>query len=138
MTTEVQVGEHSYRVGKLNTLSQFHIVRRLAPIFAGLGESLKSMQDNPLQAIEPMTRAIAGLSDEDSNYVIFGCLKCVQRDAGQGRGWSAVTNSNQLMFQDIELPQMMELIWKVLESNLAGFLASLPDPATIEDKAKAS
>lgn len=115
---------HEYRVGKLNAREQFHIVRRLAPVF---GELVPALQGgSQFDAIPAMTRAIAGLSDEDADYCLFGLLKVVTRKQGQGMGYAPVSTGNAIMYDDVDMVGMLQLAWQSLQHNMAGFFTALP------------
>ena len=65
---EFSIGEHTYRAGKLDAVSQLHIVRRLAPILTtlrsvaaeGVGET----------ALQQAVEALGEISDEAVEYII--------------------------------------------------------------------
>ena len=131
MANEFQIGSHTYTAGKLGVIPQFHIVRRLAPVLAGLGESLKgnslaSLKEDPLGAALPIVDALSKMSDEDSEYVLNTCLAVVQRKMPGTIGWGAVyVPGGGIMFEDITLVETMQLTWKVLEANVMGFSDAL-------------
>lgn len=121
---EFELNGHTYRAGKLNARDQFHIVRRLAPV---LGNAAGS---SGMDALPPIADAIASLSDEQADYVLFGLLRCVQRKQPQGLGWAAVSTEHSLMYDDITMPVMMQLAWKALQHNMADFLHALPSASS--------
>lgn len=129
---------HAYKFGRLNAMQQFHVMRRLYAVSAALGEGFdtlrkqggaetllqKEKETNILEIITPLIRAIGQMSDQDAEYIISTCLGVVERQ-GAG-GWSRVQVApGQLMFQDIDMPCMMALTWRVLETNLSGFFFDL-------------
>lgn len=143
MTTEVN---EEYKFGKLDALSQFHIVRRLAPIVgdlvamianSGAIKSGKKFEDMKFEEIDfsglakdigPVMVTLAKLPDEDMNYALFGLLKCVTRKI-PGGGWGRITtDQNHFMFDDVkgDLKLMMTLAGKALAANLGGFINALP------------
>jgi hypothetical protein len=115
----------TYKVGKLDARAQFHIVRRLAPVF---GELVPALQDGKegFDAIPAMARAIAGLSDSDADYCIFGLLAVISRKQEQGLGWTPVATGNSLMYAEVDMVGMLQLAWQSLQHNMAGFFAALP------------
>ena len=157
---EFKVGEHTYRAGKLNARQQFHVGRRISPligqmfavgpVISGIAAARRAMEDgdnvseddaeDTVRATEamlvPFTRALAALSDADCDYVLDRCLGVVQRLTGtNGAGaWGDVFNAraNRIMFEDIDLMQMMQITAEVLMDNLGGFFATplpgMPSP----------
>lgn len=133
--SEITIAKNTYRIGKLNALQQFHVARRLAPVLATMGLSLRQLADGSKMSIDdflpvlgPVTEILAHMTDEDSNYVIFSALSATERK--QGDKWGPVVNGVSLMFQDMDLPEMMRLVVEVLKENLGGFLMGLNDDAT--------
>lgn len=145
---EFSVGGTTYRCTKLGAREQFHIVRRLAPVLGQLAPAFQKSYGNRaatsapaqgeenkgdklsavLDTLPVVAQAIAGLSDADADYVIFGLLKAVSRNMGQGLGWAPVCSIDgyQLQYQDIDMPTMLKLAAKALQFNLSGFFSALP------------
>lgn len=131
MATELVVGEHSYRVQKLNAIQQFHVARRVIPVLKTAIGALVALKNNegrvadPMDIIIAMSDDLARMSDEDSEYVLKTCLAVVQRK--QGSGWMSLMTAGRFQFEDLELPQMMQLVVAVLQDHFASFFAG--DPA---------
>jgi len=127
---EHTIGEHTYRVGRIDALKQFHIVRRLGPIFGELAPALRGATGNAeadvLTAVPAVMGAFAKLSDDDMNYCLFGLLAVVERKQPTGLGWGPVSTGHVLAYSDIAMTQMLQLAWVCLQQNLSGFFAALP------------
>jgi hypothetical protein len=81
----------------------------------------------------PIMEALASLPDADCDYVLDLCLAVVQRmQSGNGSGpmWSDIWNprASKLMFEDIELPAMLQIAMEVLRENLMGFFSAPVTP----------
>lgn len=130
---EFEIAGQAYRADKLNAFQQLHVARRIAPVMGAaitpeLIASFKSAASEPegtaaldgLSLFEPLAKAFGAMSDADVEFITKTCLGAVSRQ--QGPGWQRVmTASGQLMFQDLELPAMLQITWKVIEDNLKGF-----------------
>lgn len=134
---EVQIGNYTYTVGKLDARKQFHIVRRLTPVISGLagaaqGADIAAIRSGQvkLDQIAPLAEAISRMSDEDADYVLFGLLGVVKRKMPQGTGWAPVSAGPQMMFDDIDMSEMLHLAWEAVSFNLGGFFAALPSDLT--------
>lgn len=138
MPIQFTVGEHAYRTDrKINVFQQNNLLRRLLPAIGGIAAAFTESPSNPsdmakaagdafLNNIEPITTAIAHMSDEDSDFVLKTCLSVVSRQSAGGTGWAKVMAPNGvLMFEDIDLAQTYMIIWKVIEENLSSFFSSL-------------
>ncbi len=139
---EFQIGGSLYRTkGKIDARQQFHIARRLAPLvgqIVSLGPLLQTALSGPAidpSAVEalivPFSTALAKIPDEDCDYVLDRCLSVVQAQRTQPNGavvWADVWSGRvgRMMFEDITLPQMMQIAAEVLQENLAGFFAIAP------------
>lgn len=121
---EFELEGRTYRANKIDARTQFHIVRRLAPV---LGEIAPALQGKGgLDALPPLANAVAKLTDSDADYVIFGLLNAVVRKQDQGLGWGPVATGEQLMYDDITMPLMLKLAWQSFSFNMSGFFAALP------------
>jgi len=119
MLDTVEVNGHSYRIGKMPAKEQFHVMRRLGPAIMGfLASGVNG--GGMAGAMGPILDHLSKMSDEDSDYVLDHCLSVVQR--AQGNDWAKVRAPNgALLFNDIELPQLLNLTRAVLTENLRGF-----------------
>lgn len=148
--TEFEINGVQYRGGKLDTFKQLHVSRKIAPLvpkvlpaFAPFmkrekadGEKL-TVDDLGMvaQAIEPVTDILASMSDRDVEFIFDSCLSVVQRR--QSRDWQPIWRNGVLMFDDIEMPLMIQIALKVIWDNLGGFIRGLlvkqttssPEPA---------
>lgn len=132
MNTEVTIAGNTYRIGKLDALRQFHVVRRLAPIFAALGltvEKLRETVPKPdsdagaggvlMELAGPVVDILAKMSDEDTEYILRTCLSVVRRQ--EGERWAPVQTGVTLQYQDITMETMVRLAVEVIKENLSGF-----------------
>lgn len=135
MTTTIKINEHEYRIGKINAIQQFHVSRRLAPLLGAMGVSLNRLAAGAKGTIEdfapviaPATEMLAKMTDEESNYIIFTCLGCVQRVIdGRTQSVAAALSSGSpaLMFEDMDMLVLIQLVVSVLKENLGPFLQGL-------------
>jgi hypothetical protein len=123
---EFDVGGHTYRAGRLIARTQFHIVRRLgtiAPAFGLLLAHAKDFKSAPLSVAEPFLKALGDMPDETADYIIDACLAVVERRDGSGqRNWFRIQAPNgALAYDDIEMADMLTMVWHVLQANLKPF-----------------
>ena len=144
MSNEVKGSEYDFK--KIDALSQFHIVRRAAPVVSELLGALTSLDLKGKKADEisfddidfesvaknlgPVSEALAKLPDEDVNYILFNLLKGVSRKQ-VGGGFAPVMapgSKDVVMFEDIktDLVLMLTLAGKSAAANLGGFINALP------------
>ncbi|CWY81015.1 bacteriophage protein [Salmonella enterica subsp. enterica serovar Typhi] len=71
---------------------------------------------------------LSSLTEEDTNAIIHPCLAVVSRK--HMGGWAPVFNSGQLMFDDIDLLTMLQLVARVVADSLGNFLQGLPTNGT--------
>lgn len=125
----------SYRAsGKLNAITQLHVVRRLGPALLVVGltlnalrEGLKPDMGDILAAGGPVVEMLANMKEEDFNYVTYACLGVIERQ--QDGKWAPVfvQPANKLMFADMDFAVLIRLIVAVLQENLASFWTELND-----------
>lgn len=114
----------NYKASKLPAIKQFHIVRRVAPLLAGMTDKDK--------ALEGIMNGIGSLKDDDANYILFGLLSCVEREQ-VGHGWAKVSVGESLMFQDIDLGVMFQIATKAFQENYGGFLEGLGSTLNLDN-----
>lgn len=122
---EFEIEGRTYKVNKIDARSQFHIVRRLAPVLGQVAPAVQGGKGGT-DALPALANAIASLSDADADYVLFGLLKALSRKQDQGLGWGPVVTGTSIMYDDITMPTMLKLAWEALSFNMSGFFAALP------------
>lgn len=136
---EFPINGHEYRTSKLDAVKQFHIARRIAPVLTNMVDLIqvfekldlssieKADPEEIMKAVSPLVSAIGALPDEDTEYIINSCLRITKRKGPTGQ-WGPVMaqHGGGLMFDDIEMEHMLQIVWAVVQENLARFLGALP------------
>lgn len=126
-----------YKIGRLNAFEQLHIMRRLAPVLPTLAGLVGEPGSDPLERLEPLTEAVSKMADSDVDYVIKGCLGAVERQ--QGPAWARVVTapgkagdqaSRGLLFDDLSMSAMLQLVYHVLTENLGSFFPTAAPTAS--------
>ena len=147
---QIEIGGQSYTIGRLNALDQFHVSRKIAPIIptimpiiaeiakGDLAKTLESIDENepaeldslsPLgKALEPFMEAFAKMPEEDANYVIHKCLSMVKRNG------AVVCRGQSIMFDDLDMDQILPLIIAVIRVSLSNFIQGLLTKASTFQK----
>ncbi|AOK32166.1 MULTISPECIES: phage tail assembly chaperone [Burkholderia] len=146
MTTEIELNGARYAIGKLSAMQQFHVSRRIAPIIppmipvllklcadldgtesssAGERQDVFAFVESIAPALQPFADALAGLKDDDAEYVFGTCLSSVERR--QDYGWARIWSLGQkaAMFDDIGIDVMLPLVVRVVVANLGPFIGGL-------------
>lgn len=134
---EFEIKGVQYRTAKLSVFDQLKVSRKLLPVLAGMladfqgikaaaegGDVYKAMET----ALPKIADSLAGMSEEDTNAIIFPCLSVVSRQTG--KGWSPVMAQGTLMFDDIDLMSMLQMVGRVVGDSLGNFLPALPASET--------
>lgn len=137
---DFEIGSRKFKLSKINALKQFHIVRRIAPILGEMAPMLKDLsrvkksedsmsEDDKLEQIakfiSPMMNGMSKLSDQDSNLVLMGLL-CAVEVQQSGGNWAPIARGDNLMFEDLELPVLLNAAGRSFMYNMAGFFTVLP------------
>lgn len=154
MATEFEVDGKTYRVGKLNAINQFHLVRKIGPIIAKIGPMVVEMSKPPensegeppvdtsdvptvtsapsslldmAKIIGPVLDALSEMKDEDVNYIVKLCLSVTQRQEAAGQ-WMQTwnTRAGQPQYVDINLRALIQIAINVIQENVGDFLADAP------------
>ena len=151
---QIEIGQHSYTIGRLNALDQLHVSRKIAPIVPKImpiltelakgdlaklfdklegGEEgqdasdlLKQLDDGDLDgldglsdALSPLMEVFSSMEEEDVNYLIHKCLGVVRR------GGTLVSRNGNIMFDDMDLNQILPLVIASIRINLGNFIRGL-------------
>ncbi|HFZ0536946.1 TPA: phage tail assembly chaperone [Klebsiella aerogenes] len=148
---ECKIKGVNYRANKLGVFEQLKVSRKLLPILAGLMADFSTIKmmlpttttldSGNLDKLEPVFNTLlpriadelSKLTEEDTNAIIHPCLAMVVRE--NGKQWTPVFRSGELMFDDIDLFSMLQLVARVVADSLGNFLPELPDNATPTPKA---
>lgn len=138
---QFSLGGKEYKLGKLDAFKQFHIMRRVGPILSDLlpalqaekfldGKDIDKMStDEKLDMVgkfvTPIMTGFSKLSDQDADFVLMGLLQAVEIKGPVGN-WAKMATPAGLMFQDHELPTLIQLAGRAFMFNLTGFFAALP------------
>lgn len=124
---DFQINGQTYRTSRLPVFTQFHIARRLAPVMAALAKAAADTGGalTPDAVLEPMAEALASMKDADVDYVLNACLSVTSR-LNNSTAYSPVKVGNAIMFDDIGLPEMMQIAMQVVQDNLGNFLTAPP------------
>lgn len=129
-----EVGGRKFQLSKINSLKQFHIVRRIAPILGEMLPAIKEISRQPegkvLTEAEQMEMAVkfgapflnglAKLNDKDSEFVLYALLSGVEMQQDQGN-WAFIVKNDMLMFSDLDMPLMLAAAGRSFMFNMAGF-----------------
>jgi hypothetical protein len=127
MPTEFEVGGKLYRIDRrLSAFQQQHVVRRIAPITAALVRVFEQSGKDLATALQPLAEEFARMPDADVEYVMKTALATVQRKEAKDR-WARIWNepAASLMYEDIDLLQMNEIVFHVLKDALGPFFQGL-------------
>jgi hypothetical protein len=132
---EIEIAGETYRISKMPTTLQFHVMRRIGPLVSGVAamlinadtdeDGLPILPDSQTMMAEllpPVAQGLSEMSDKDADYIMAACLSVVERKQ-PGDKWVPLQASNgkTLRFQDMELPSLLKLAFEVIKDNLGAF-----------------
>ncbi|ERK09967.1 putative bacteriophage protein [Serratia fonticola AU-AP2C] len=134
---EFEINNQQYRATKLNVFDQLKVSRKLLPVLSGLLGEIKvikqlktgqiTIEDALKTALPAVAQTLSDLSEEDSNAIIHPCLSVVLRQ--QGNTYAPIFSNGQLMFDDIDLMGMLQIVARVVGDSLGNFLGELQEKA---------
>lgn len=132
----------NYRASKLSVFDQLKVSRKLLPVLAGMlgdfqgikaaaqgGDVNKALES----ALPKIADSLAEMSEEDTNAIIFPCLSVVARQ--NGKVWAPVMVQGSLMFDDLDLMSMLQIVGRVVGDSLGNFLPAAPDKEIADNSA---
>ncbi|WNK73172.1 hypothetical protein RM155_09230 [Pantoea agglomerans] len=139
---EFEIKGVNYRASKLSVFDQLKVSRKLLPVLAGMlgdfqGIKAAAQGGDVNKAIESalpkIADSLADMSEEDTNAIIFPCLSVVARQ--NGKVWAPVMVQGALMFDDIDLMSMLQIVGRVVGDSLGNFLPAAPDKEIADNSA---
>ncbi|MBK5145844.1 hypothetical protein I2494_19435 [Budviciaceae bacterium BWR-B9] len=134
---EFEINGVEYRTAKLNVFDQLKVSRKLLPVLAGMAsefDAINSMRAGGdtyalLATVVPkIADALADMSDDSVNAILHPCLSVTSRK--HNKGWTPVFSQGELMFDDIDLPGMLQIVGRVVGESLGSFFPELPESET--------
>ncbi|ARF49163.1 phage tail assembly chaperone [Pantoea stewartii] len=128
---DIELNGNTYRAGKLSVFDQLKVARKLLPVLSGMVGELQKLRSGEA-AIETLLPAIAdavaGMSDSDCDAILHPCLSVVSRQ--NGNKWMPVFRQGELMFDDIDLISMLNIVVQVIGDSLGNFFHAPQDAVT--------
>ncbi|TCL04219.1 phage tail assembly chaperone [Sodalis ligni] len=127
---EFELKGKQYRTSALGVFDQLKVSRKLLPVIADMLGELKNGETSLLDALPKIAQTIAALKDEDCDAILFPCLAVARRK--QGNHWTPVfdPSSDTLMFDDLELMDVLHIVANVVGESLGNFFHDLPGSVT--------
>lgn len=130
---DFKVKDRNYRCTRMVAKTQFHVLRRILPLFAGMvneGESISTstedmaLSDMFLKVIDNLNK----INTEDYDYILSQALHTVAREDAPGDYQNILAPNGVPMYEDInyDLSVMMEILMEVLKFNFKDFFKDLP------------
>ena len=141
---EFEIKGVQYRTRKLSVFDQLKVTRKLLPVLAGIMPDFQSIKEalpvdgekaDPQavyrvleKALPKIAEKLADMTEEDTNAIIFPCLSVVARQ--NGKAWAPVMQQSELMFDDIDMMSMLQMVGRVVGDSLGNFLPVAPGSET--------
>lgn len=110
------VGSTTYLFNKLDLFKASDVARVWS--YALIMFSKASADLLPDDFAKSFPTFITFVPKQENDYVMGLCLSSVQRSLGSDKGWAPITDpTGRLMYQDLTLSNMYELIFHVLSTN---------------------
>lgn len=135
---EFEIKGIRYSAAKLSVFDQLKVSRKVLPVLAGMLGDFQALREsskggNVYSTVETVlpkiADAVAGLSEEDTNAIIFPCLAVVSRRHEKDT-WVPVFRDGVLAFDDIDLMSMLQIVGRVIGDSLGNFLPASPASVT--------
>ncbi|WP_142850866.1 phage tail assembly chaperone [Telmatospirillum sp. J64-1] len=121
---EFTAGGLTLRPKRIDARKQFHVARRLASLLGRIGE-IEAVAAEPLKAAALLGEALAGLPDEQVDYILDVALDAAEVRQDGGTGWAPLRARGVLMYE-LDMPALLTVAGRVLWANMQGFMSALP------------
>ena len=125
---EETVGNNKYLFEKLNLFLAGDIARIWSYALIMLSKAPVDLKADDFARSFPTF--IPFVPKQENDYIMGVCLSSVKRSLGNDKGWAGLTDSTgKLMYQDLTLPELYQIIFYVLNTNeLLHFFGDPPVP----------
>ncbi|CNI53679.1 phage tail assembly chaperone [Yersinia pekkanenii] len=120
---EFTIKDIEYRAQKLDVFAQLKVSRKLLPLLAGILKDLRSGTVTIETALPGIAQSLSDISEEDLNAIIHPCLAMVSRK--HGKTYNPIFTGGALMFDDIDLMAMLQIVGRVVGDSMGNFLREL-------------
>jgi Phage tail assembly chaperone protein, TAC len=116
---EFKVGDHVYRAGRMSVFEQFGIASDFRDVLLGL--ALAEKRRDPKTTDEQFRKSVDLLAASGSapppvrERVMQQCLAVTVRR--QKAGWAPMIADGQVMFQDVTLSDLVQIMYHVFQHN---------------------
>ena len=118
---EFQVAGKNYRAKKLNAFEAYDVARKWSYVLLTMAKAENLTSKTFAQGFVPFTAAIP---KPDNDFALNTCLASVSRQINGDKGWAPLWVDGQLRYEDVEMSEMLEIVFHVLISNkLVDFFA---------------
>jgi hypothetical protein len=129
---DFEAGGKKFKLNKIDVFKQYHIARRLGPIMGdifAIAPKLKDIKEDTeekkleaaAQIAKPLLDGFAKLSDADADLVLLGLCSAVEVHQPQSNSWARVARDGVFMFQDLDLPTLLQVAGRSFLFNIGSF-----------------
>lgn len=124
-STEFKAGALTCRVKAMPARTQFHVARRFG-VLLGKIEEIEAVRagGSTLAAAGPLGEVLAGMPDEQADYILDACLAAAEVKQSGGLGWAPLRANNVVMYP-LDMVGELTIAAHVIKANLAGFMDAL-------------
>jgi len=124
MSSDSEINGHSYRFNRMPLMVKFHVARKVAPLMADIVAANGAASGNT-GLFSGIAEAVARMPQEDADMVLSACLS--NTEIRQGDRWFRVAQpSGTVMYDFIDLPDVMQIVLGSLQENLGAFFPASP------------
>ena len=134
MTDEVQVFDlegKQYQVRRIDVFSQLSLVAKLSMVLATVSEQ-KDKELLIANFAKFFAAFAASMSKEDLNEIFKLSLSSIYRR--NKTTWQPIYKNGAMLFQDIDLKTMLNLVWRVIEVNKLNDFFTISDTNQAENQ----
>lgn len=122
MNVNFEVSGFNYTAESLSLRQQFLIAKRLGLAFGMLGDVDK--EKGPAASVVPFILAMGTMSDAEATFIMDSCLAVTKRLVVNSSP-APLGKTDAMMFSDIGLAEISQIVCQVLEANLGNFFVGL-------------
>lgn len=115
MAKQETIGKHTYSFEKMNLFSAGDVARIWSYALLMLSQAPKSL--TAVDFAKAFPTFIPFVPKTENDFAMTACLTSVKRSLGNDKGWAGLVDGGKLMYQDLSLSELYQIIFHVLDTN---------------------
>lgn len=129
---QFELNEKTFKINDIPTETQFHLLRKLAPVIEPLMKAAKKEGSDEMEIVSGLADIISEMEDSRADFCLYTLLDAISIKEDKGIAWSRIVApcKTRLAYSNINVLEMMTLAYRSFIHNFKDCFQSLPSNLT--------